>query len=147
MIIYDFKCQFGHQFEGWFPSEEDYKRQKGERLISCSVCGSYEIEKVPSGVYLSKFGKTGQVPAKRDSSSDIAVNLDPVTLTKAVTHYVRTHFKDVGGEFTEKAVKMHNGELPSEGIYGTANEKDRDRLDEEGVSYSFIPKLPEEFEN
>lgn len=152
MVIYDLKCALGHRFEGWFPNMEAFEGQLKEGLVECSVCGVDRVEQIPSGGHIAKSSlkvqKLSQKTALSPSSSDeIAANVDPVVLMKAVQKYVRDNFKDVGDQFADKARQIHRGEVPSEPIYGTAKEEQLETLEEEDVAFSRIPKLPEEFEN
>src|SRR5262245_54825576 len=47
MVVYNLICKKNHQFEGWFPSFEDYQKQAEKKLISCPTCGSKRVEKMP----------------------------------------------------------------------------------------------------
>src|SRR5205807_5642659 len=47
MVVYNLVCKKNHQFEGWFPSFEDFQKQADKKLISCPTCGSKRVEKVP----------------------------------------------------------------------------------------------------
>ena len=50
VIIYDLKCEKNHIFEGWFNDRTAFEEQKGKKLVSCPVCGSSNIEIVPSSI-------------------------------------------------------------------------------------------------
>ena len=45
MILFDLKCNNGHQFEAWFPSSSKYEDQVKKNLVSCPFCDSKKIEK------------------------------------------------------------------------------------------------------
>lgn len=152
MIIYDLQCALGHRFEGWFPSIASFEAQAGHGLVACSVCGNRQVTRIPSGGHIAKKeAAPAPMPAakasKPASKEEMFVNADPTLLVKAVRHYVSAHFKDVGKEFSEKAIKMFHGEANSEPIYGTATPEQQDKMEEEGVPFSMIPVLPEEFDN
>lgn len=152
MVIYDLKCVLDHRFEGWFPSAEAFEKQLREGLVQCSVCGVSKVERVPSGghVVSNQPSPKESLPSPKPSLSPIdqmTTNVDPVVLMKAVRQYVQKNFKNVGDKFTQRAIAIHRGEEAAESIYGTADDKQQDRLDEEGVSVTHLPKLPDEFEN
>ena len=137
MVIYDLECVLGHRFEGWFPSAQTFEDQKEKGIIFCALCGANTVHKIPSGGHVSGS------PKETKETKETHVNVDPVTLVKAVDHYVKTHFKNVGPKFAEQALAIHEGKKEKEPIYGTATEPERDMLDEEGVAFSTLPKLPE----
>lgn len=146
MIIYDLECSAGHRFEGWFPSAAAYENQRRAGFVYCAVCGVGEVRRRPSG------GHVRQKPAPKKSGKpavkkEIMTNVDPVTLLKAVDHYVRTNFKNVGDQFADQAMKIHQGEASPEPIFGTATEKDQKMLEENEVPFTTLPKLPESTDN
>lgn len=148
MIIYDLKCCLGHRFEGWFENANSFDKQQSSGLIHCSVCGKAQVEKVISGGHIS-LASTDKIPKHPSPvpTQEQAVNVDAVTLMKAVNHYVRTHFKDVGVQFAERALQMNRGQIPHDAIYGTATPQEFENLEEEEVPVTLLPKLPDEFDN
>lgn len=162
MVIYELKCLFGHRFEGWFQSQEAFEKQRKIGLVTCAACGCREVNKLPSGGHIGKLSikpvTSQQVPssfvpshlatAEKPQIPPVkTVNVDPITLIKAINHYVEKNFTNVGENFTDQAIQMHKGEVPAKPIYGSANEEQREKLEDEGVKCTWIPKLPEEFEN
>lgn len=158
MVIYDLKCTQGHKFEGWFPDAISFEKQRKKKLINCSVCGTVEVHKLPSGAHLGGLKKSTSLPEApahapksrapiTSSSMDKAVNIDPVVVLKAVHKYIESNCKNVGTSFSDQAIKMQQGLIEKEPIYGTADEEGMEKLEDAGVDYSLIPKLPEEFDN
>lgn len=45
MIVFDLKCEHGHQFESWFRSSSDYAEQQERGLIGCPMCDSANVSK------------------------------------------------------------------------------------------------------
>ncbi len=45
MKVLDLHCRFGHSFEGWFGSQDDYDVQRERGLVTCPVCNNSEITK------------------------------------------------------------------------------------------------------
>ena len=62
MIIYDLKCEKGHTFEGWFKDQQAWNLQNSQKLVSCPVCNSSNIEIIPSSITI--MGKDSRVENK-----------------------------------------------------------------------------------
>ena len=45
MISFDLICSKNHQFEGWFASSKEFKKQKNSKKIICPICGDKNIDK------------------------------------------------------------------------------------------------------
>lgn len=115
MVIYDLMCSLEHRFEGWFRSESDYLGQKKAGLLSCPVCESADVKKLPSASYIST-GRSRNESAVEDktrmdiSTSDgppvtpITPTVNPVLLEK-IREYVESHTENVGRQFAEEAKK------------------------------------------
>lgn len=155
-MIYDLQCSLGHKFEGWFPNSEAYDKQKEMHLLECSVCGIKMVDRLPTATHLIASRGEASVSgpqaapvtvAEKTKVSSTVVNVDPVVVLKAVHHYIRSNFKDVGTEFSEKAAQMSRGETPFENIHGQASPSQCEKLEEEGVSFFVFPPLPDEFKN
>lgn len=156
MIIYELECTSGHRFEGWFPNSEAFEWQQQSGLVHCAICGIGAVQRIPSGGHVgsspvpkrkSSKTKIEKSPIQQMETNGIAANVDPVTLLKMVDHYVKSHFKNVGDQFAAKATDIHEGKSPKEAIYGTATETEKDLLEEKGVPFSTLPRLPESTDN
>jgi hypothetical protein len=53
MIILDLNCANGHRFEGWFASVDAFADQQNEGHVSCPVCESTRVVRIPSAIHLS----------------------------------------------------------------------------------------------
>ena len=156
MVIYDLICPQGHQFEGWFPGYEAFKKQLQEGLIACHICGDVHITKVISGGHF--MGSRKQEPsAKRkeptptssaeDSVMAASGKIDAVTFIKAVRHYVTQNFEDVGDRFPQLIREMHGGKREERNIYGRITPEQQEELAENDIPHILLPDLPPEFEN
>ena len=47
MIKYRLGCADGHEFESWFRSIADYDKQSRSGAVTCPLCASTEISKLP----------------------------------------------------------------------------------------------------
>ncbi len=157
MVIYDLICSQGHRFEGWFPGHQSFDEQREMGLLECNVCGDHHVQKVLSGGHFVK--SVGSAPSRKLVKNPVATAtpvhngmaasgvLDSVTVLKAIKHYVKTHFEDVGAEFSKKVKEMHAGQTPYQNIYGTATPEEQKKLSDEDIPHFLIPDLPPEFNN
>ncbi|MCX7816561.1 MAG: DUF1178 family protein [Syntrophales bacterium] len=132
MIIYDLSCEKGHKFEGWFQSRVAFEDQKEKKLILCPVCGSSEVQVLPSALRVIS-GDRG-----RDGRQD-TVEITPLGFLKMIQDYVVENFEDVGERFAEVALKIHRGEEVRRNIRGTTTPEEEELLREEEVPFLKIP--------
>jgi len=141
MVIYNLICEAEHQFEGWFPSADGYEKQAGRQQISCPVCGTTNVVKLPHAfaIHTKKVEKNEQPRRRRAPSRRLSETESKEALLR-VHHYVRENFEDVGSRFAEEARKMSHGDVEKKSIYGTATTEERGELDNDGVPYAILPK-------
>ncbi|MBI3541296.1 MAG: DUF1178 family protein [Deltaproteobacteria bacterium] len=155
MVIYNLACQYGHTFEGWFPGHEAFEEQQKQGLLECQLCGNRNVSKVLSGGHFlhTQGQKTSvskpEVSKESDPIQAIAASgqLDAITLTKAVRHYVKTNFEYVGKKFASTIQEMSRGEAPWKNVYGEATPEEQEKLAEAEIPFVILPDLPPEFEN
>lgn len=161
MVIYDLECAFGHVFEGWFRDSDVFARQLRDGQIHCSHCGVSHVQRLPSGFHIGSGGQhpgaAVQPQVEKSAVTDTQnlapqsaatlPTLDPVTMMKAIHHFVNENFRDVGRAFADEAIRMHRGELSREPIRGRANAADQERLQDEGVACMLLPELPDAIKN
>ncbi|HNQ18793.1 MAG TPA: DUF1178 family protein [Smithellaceae bacterium] len=134
MIIYDLKCEKGHTFEGWFKDRRSWVLQSSEKLISCPVCNSCNVEIVPSSITI--MGKDSRVADNLREKE-----LSPFKTLQLLHQYIDKNFEDVGDKFAEVALKIHFGEEEKRNIKGTTTPQEENNLREEGVQFIKIPGL------
>ncbi|MBG1233546.1 DUF1178 family protein [Aestuariivirga litoralis] len=144
MIHYDLQCAKGHEFDGWFASIAAFDKQLKRGLVTCSHCGSTEVEK-----QLMAPG----IPAKSNTKPDLPVRMaggaDPraaemMRLMREYRKHVDAHSEDVGTKFAEEARKIHYKESEERGIRGQATRDEAIELMEEGIAVHPLPMLPED---
>lgn len=54
MKVYNLACPLEHHFEGWFASEADATQQQENGLLTCPICDSHEIVRLPSAPRIAK---------------------------------------------------------------------------------------------
>lgn len=143
MIVFDLSCGKKHRFEGWFTSGEEFDRQLSEKLLTCPVCGSDSVVRVPHAVRINS-GARDEVQSSAPSHPPATgtppqyANLGVDVLTKLIDHIIETT-DDVGAAFPEEARKIHYREAPERHIRGTASQKDVEALTEEGIEVAALP--------
>ncbi len=142
MVIYNLLCKKKHSFEGWFPSFEDYQKQADGNLISCPVCGTTKVNKVPHACAVHVKKEQPPKPAKTPQQTPPAPP-SPAEFKEMliqVHHYIKQNFEDVGPRFAEEARQIHQGKAEERPIHGTATAEERAELAEEGVPHAVLPK-------
>lgn len=132
MKVYNLICEHDHRFEGWFSSEDDFRTQSDERMISCPICENHSIRKLPSAPRLNLSGAQTSKP-------------NPEQIQKQVLEFVRkvvANTEDVGDRFAEEARRIHYNETPERSIRGVATVEDFAALADEGVDVIPLP-LPD----
>jgi len=127
MKVYNLACHNDHDFEGWFSSEEDFTSQQARRLLSCPVCDSHEVRRLPSAPRLSLSG--GGQDWRPDVRRALAAMLKEMAEKSA----------DVGERFADEVRRMHYGETPARAIRGVATPREVADLVEEGIDVLPLP--------
>ncbi|MCH6546399.1 MAG: DUF1178 family protein [Deltaproteobacteria bacterium] len=141
MVVYNLICEAEHPFEGWFPSAEGYGEQAAHQQISCPVCGTTNVVKLPNAFAIhTKKEEKNEQPRRRRAPSRHLSETEAKEALLRVHHHVRENFADVGPRFAEEARKMFHGDVEKKSIYGTATVEERDELDSNGVPYAILPK-------
>jgi len=145
MVIYNFQCKKKHNFEGWFPSFEDFQKQADKKLISCPTCGTTKVEKVPHACAVHVKKEQPPAPAAKTKKPAPAATPAPTAtefkeMLLRVHHYVKENFEDVGPRFAEEAKQIHKGAAAERPIHGTATLSEVKELAEEGVPCMPLPK-------
>jgi hypothetical protein len=166
MKVLNLQCSHRHLFEGWFASEEEFRKQLSRDLIECPMCGDKRVQKLPSAPRLNLGGHASQESSgqgvQQALSSALAASPEKSTTTpnsaamgvsagpshaqqaellKALRH-VLTQTEDVGSRFAEEARRMHYGELQARNIRGQTSAREAAELLDEGIEIMPLPLLP-----
>jgi hypothetical protein len=136
--VFDLVCAQEHRFEGWFDSEADYDHQLEVGLLSCPLCNSHAIRRLPSATRLNLGAMT---PAPAASAAPAAVSNEALwqqAVQQAVQHVLK-HTEDVGARFAEEARRMHYGETDPRNIRGQASREEAEALKDEGIEILSLP--------
>ena len=134
MIIYDLKCEKGHTFEGWFKDQQTWTLQNSQKLVSCPVCNSSNIEMIPSSITI--MGKDSRAAGKLQEKE-----ISEAKALRMLHQYIDINFEDVGNKFAEIALKIHYGDEEKRNIKGTSTPQEEENLKEEGVQFIKVPLL------
>lgn len=172
MILYDLRCEEGHQFEAWFRDSATYDALVTGHEVECPFCASANVSKAPMAPRLARRGLAGtgrssdgapDSAGSRNGSAGGAALAPSITsanraktaetraaevaqqILKAVSR-LRRHVEDncdyVGDRFADEAKAIHDGDAEERGIYGEATEEQVADLNEEGVEVYRLPPLP-----
>jgi len=143
MKVLNLQCSTGHGFEGWFASHDDYDEQRARGLLSCPVCNSPEVSKLPSAPRLNLGADSPVAPAAdRSVASQDVAQVSPQQLQAAwmkMVRHVMAHTEDVGAQFAEEARKIHYGEREQRNIRGQASRAETEALLDEGIEILPLP--------
>jgi hypothetical protein len=134
VIIYDLKCEKGHTFEGWFKDQQTWTLQNSQKLVSCPVCNSSNIEMIPSSITI--MGKDSRAAGKLQEKE-----ISEAKALRMLHQYIDNNFEDVGNKFAEIALKIHYGDEEKRNIKGTSTPQEEENLKEEGVQFIKVPLL------
>jgi hypothetical protein len=161
MIRYALICDAGHDFDGWFSTSAGFEDQAKRGLVSCPACGSVKVERAimapnvartdrdraagAAGAAAEQPVSAAATPAPKDAAPVALMGEKEVAfrqMLEAVHKHVTETAEHVGKRFAEEAVKIHHGESENRAIYGEATPEDAQMLQEEGVAFMPLPRLP-----
>jgi hypothetical protein len=138
VIVFNLGCDNSHRFEGWFASGDDFERQVDGKLVTCPLCGSANIERLPHAAHVKSSARGRPARAEPAAPSQQYANMDAEVLAKLVERIIE-NTEDVGAAFPEEARKIHYREAPERRIRGTASRDEVEALKEEGVEVVALP--------
>ena len=141
MVIYDLRCDSGHQFEGWFKNRQDYESQVDTHLLACPYCESHSVQRIPTASYVNTISRQKAGKEIQGTAKPMA-NDDPLNLLRKLHQYIDQNFDDVGSRFPEEALKIHYGEIEERNIRGHASVNEIKELHEAGVAVTPLPPKP-----
>lgn len=147
MLVLNLGCAADHRFEGWFASADDFASQQQRGLVSCPVCGSHEVQRLPSAPRLNVSHLRGAVPAASGQPATTVAAAAAPDQQQAALRAVRQMLassEDVGERFAEEARRIHYGEARERGIRGRASVADAQALADEGIAVMAVPEALKE---
>ena len=142
MKVLNLRCHQDHAFEGWFASETDFQDQAARGVVACPLCGSPQVNRLPSAPRLNLSGARAPTAAAPETAPAPDTTPTPASLQalwlQAVGQVIR-NTEDVGERFPEEARRIHYGESPNRGIRGQASPAQRAELADEGIEVVPLP--------
>jgi hypothetical protein len=133
MKVLDLQCALGHDFEGWFASEDDFQTQLQQFMVECPLCGDHAVVKKLSAPRLSLASHRADHGVQQDTQGPVPVEQALATAWMAMARKLIAETTDVGHRFAEEARKMHYGEVEERNIRGQTSTEEAKALLEEGI--------------
>lgn len=131
MIKYSLRCVEDHRFDSWFASAEAYDKLVKAGRLTCAVCGSPHVEKMPMAPSVS----AGQVSAAKDEAPSAAA-------LRALRDKIERESEYVGPKFASEARAIHEGDSAKRAVHGEATGAEVKKLIEDGVPVAPLPFVP-----
>jgi len=147
MKVFDLCCDTNHRFEGWFGDESDFSAQQASGLLTCPLCESVKVSRLPSAprLHLGTDALATVDPALPASKLHEQPDGFSVEMHKRLLQAFRlvlSQTQDVGPAFAAQARAMHAGEIAAAPIRGQASPEEVHSLLDEGVDVVPLPDLP-----
>ena len=139
MKVFNLRCGAGHDFEGWFASEEDFLSQQQGGLLSCPECGDMQVEKMLSAPHINLGHGKAQPSAGQPTEEQQQRRRVVQAMYERMVQHVIEHTTDVGEEFADQARKMHHGEVAEAPIRGRTSQEEAQQLRDEGIEVVSLP--------
>lgn len=140
MIRYSLRCNNGHDFDGWYRSSDAFDTMLAGGYVTCSFCGSSDVEKALMAPSVAQAKPIEDKPAATQEQA-MRDALDKLRQS------VEANSDYVGLSFAEEARAMHEGRSPSRAIYGEAHPDDARQLIDDGVPVAPLPFIPRQKTN
>ncbi len=134
MIRFALACAAGHEFEGWFRSNEAFDQQRAAGELACPVCGATSVDKAIMAPAVARSGAADRPPPE--------VVARFLAMARALRAHVEQNFENVGARFPEEARRIHLGEAEPRDIYGEATPEEVRELLDEGIEVRPLPWVP-----
>jgi hypothetical protein len=144
MIIFELACGADHRFEGWFASSADFENQRSHRLLSCPICASTEVAKIPHAKIATSEPIAATSGAVHATSGAARPTVEQFKAVAAFVQRVLENTEDVGAAFPEEARRIHYEEAPSRAIRGVASALETRELLDEGIAVLPLPVPPKD---
>ena len=134
MIKYNLKCHNDHEFESWFSNSEEFDKLNKKKLLECIYCSSKKIIKSIMAPRISN--------SKKNNEQIEIINQDfknEKNQLLKLRKYIEKNFDYVGKDLSKKVREVYYDKKNKKAIYGTASQKEREELAEEGIDLISIP--------
>ncbi len=143
MILFDLKCAKDHVFEAWFKDGDTFTVQSKTGGIICPLCGDSDITKAPMAPQLARRRPDEGSLSPSAPGPEAEHIAAAKQVIEALQHKVAENCDYVGENFAEESRKIHYGEVEKRGIYGEASDMEAGDLEDEGIEFHRLPRLPQ----
>jgi hypothetical protein len=158
VIVFGLRCDEGHEFEGWFRSNDDFDQQQQKGNLACPACASTHVKKAIMAPNLALgglknepaepvYGDRPDLTLGEPSSGETIAQLEAEIadmrrqIKEELRDYVETNFDYVGEDFPAEARRRYY-EADERGAYGEATVEDMVAMIDEGVPVAPLPDDP-----
>ncbi|HVL55338.1 MAG TPA: DUF1178 family protein, partial [Burkholderiaceae bacterium] len=112
MKVFNLACEHDHRFEGWFGSSDEFDTQLERGLLSCPMCDSHRVRKLPAAPRLNlsspaadrerAAAEGAERKPQREGAKQQAALADPAqmqALLMKMARYIAENSEDVGERF------------------------------------------------
>ncbi|RZP21924.1 MAG: DUF1178 family protein [Burkholderiaceae bacterium] len=141
MKVYNLKCQYGHSFEGWFRSNDEFLVQSDKGILSCPVCDDNVVTRLPSAAHIQaqKTSTSSGLKGSSDTAKNSVLQSEVNRKLLEVAKHILENAENVGSRFAKEARKIHRKEAEERSIYGTVTTEESKELRDEGIDIFSIP--------
>ncbi|MBM3565529.1 MAG: DUF1178 family protein [Alphaproteobacteria bacterium] len=139
MILYQLRCDKGHEFEAWFKGIAGFDEQSRQGKVECPFCGTVKVAKAPMAPSVVG-GRDKSAPPAEEPTQAVAEQV--ADAVRKLRRHVEDNCDYVGGAFPDEARRIHYGEAEDRGIYGETTPDEARALDEEGIEIFPLPGRP-----
>ena len=156
MIKYKLKCKSTYcskknEFDGWFQNSEAFETQKTANLISCPICGSYNIIKLLATPNLRKVKPKNFEKIKVENNSGVINseksyfgNENIKTMLRTIKKEIQKNSTFVGDKFVSQARLMKEGKIKETPIHGRGTNREIKELQDDGIDVVSIPWISDD---
>jgi len=145
MIHFTLKCDKDHRFDSWFQSSEAFDKLKAAGMVSCTECGSTQVEKAMMAPRVQASRKNATSPDDRGRATPDPLSTPASPAEQAMAELrrkVEENADYVGMNFVSEARDIHDGLSPERAIYGEAKPEEARKLIKDGVPVAPLPFVP-----
>jgi len=152
VIVVDLICEHEHRFEGWFACSEDIESQQKRGLLTCAICGSHNMRRLPSAPHVQSSSNSEEpvVETAVETPAGTPANIGQPEAQHLLQLLVKKlqesaeQSEDVGEDFPVEVRRIHFGDAEERAIRGKATNSEVAALLEEGISVLPLPIAKED---
>lgn len=111
VIVFGLICQDGHEFEGWFRSNQDFDDQRAMGALSCPACHTTRVEK---GILAANLGTpaSGEFERPYGDATDLTDNDETIAELEAEIFEMRRQIKEELRDYADAGLDHSGTDFP-----------------------------------